>query len=236
MMGEPPAADERGLLDEQIAYYRARAPEYEDWWNDHRADHPPTWPDEVRELEAIVGRFRPAGSVLELACGTGLWTRHLVRWADRLTAVDTAPETIALNRSRLPEGAAVEFVEADIFEWEPPERYDVVFFSFWLSHVPPEHFDGFWHLVDRSLKPDGRFFLIDNRETYVTAAAAEPAEGFRSRRTLRDGRQFTIVKEFYEPGNLTERLGRLSWEVTAGATGPSFIWAEGTRAGNISEH
>src|SRR6266511_3494592 len=29
------------------------------------------------------------------------------------------------------------FIRADIFEWVPDRRYDVVFFGFWLSHVPP---------------------------------------------------------------------------------------------------
>jgi SAM-dependent methyltransferase len=221
---------ERAVLDEQIAYYRARAPEYEDWWAEHLATHPPTWPDEVRQLEAVVDRCPLAGSVLELACGTGIWTRHLVHHADRVTAVDGAPETIDLNRERLPDDASVEFVVADLFEWEPLERYDVLFFSFWLSHVPRERFEPLWNLVDRSLRPGGRFFLIDNRETYVSDARRPIPGGGRSDRTLRDGRRYTIVKEFYEPGELVDRLARLGWDVTAGATGPSFIYAEGRRA------
>jgi hypothetical protein len=31
----------------------------------------------------------------------------------------------------------VEFIEADVFAWEPPRRYDTVLFAFWLTHVPP---------------------------------------------------------------------------------------------------
>jgi demethylmenaquinone methyltransferase/2-methoxy-6-polyprenyl-1,4-benzoquinol methylase len=230
MTADGPVPADRALLDEQIAYYRARAPEYEEWWNDHRANRPAGWTDEVRALEAIVERFRPAGSVLELACGTGIWTRRIVRWADRITAVDGAPETIALNRDRLPDGATIEFVVADLFEWEPPERYDVVFFSFWLSHVPSDRWESFWNLVDHALTPGGRFFIIDNRETYVTSSPEEPAEGYRDRRTLRDGRKFRIVKEFFEPDELVERLARLGWDASAGATGLSFVYAEGRRA------
>ena len=43
---------------------------------------------------------------------------------------------LALAASRVPDGAPVRFVEADLFTWEPGRRYDVVFMGFWLSHVP----------------------------------------------------------------------------------------------------
>ncbi len=53
------------LLDEQAAYYRALAPDC----LDRGLDLPGG--DELTEaLEA----FQPAGSVLELACGPGVWT------------------------------------------------------------------------------------------------------------------------------------------------------------------
>jgi hypothetical protein len=32
----------------------------------------------------------------------------------------------------------VRFICADLFAWSPERRYDVVFFGFWLSHVPLE--------------------------------------------------------------------------------------------------
>src|SRR6188508_1532178 len=97
------------LLAEQIAYYRARAAEYDEWFlRQGRYDHGPAlnqqWFDEAQEVRLALEQFRPAGRVLELACGTGLWTQHLVRFADSVTAVDSAPEMLALNRERLGEG------------------------------------------------------------------------------------------------------------------------------------
>jgi hypothetical protein len=50
------------LLAEQIAYYRACAPEYLDG-----ALHAPGG----EEIEAALDAFAPAGDVLELACGPG---------------------------------------------------------------------------------------------------------------------------------------------------------------------
>jgi trans-aconitate methyltransferase len=53
-----------------------------------------------------------------------------------VTAVDAAPEMLALARQRVRD-LPVEFVQADLFAWQPPRRYDTVFFAFWLTHVPP---------------------------------------------------------------------------------------------------
>ena len=57
------------LLADQVAYYRAQAPEYLDG-----VDLPGR-----PELEAALGAFRPTGDVLELVCGPGTWTRQLLR-------------------------------------------------------------------------------------------------------------------------------------------------------------
>src|SRR6185295_18143558 len=70
------------LLSEQRRYYGARAPEYDDWWFRrawYRLDPEAQklWFADVAELEAELDRFDPRGDVLELAAGTGNWTRRL---------------------------------------------------------------------------------------------------------------------------------------------------------------
>jgi SAM-dependent methyltransferase len=79
------------LLDEQVAYYRALAPEYED----HAL--PLAGGD---ELSAALDAFRPTGSVLELACGPGTWTGQLLRHATEITAVDASPGMLAIASAR----------------------------------------------------------------------------------------------------------------------------------------
>jgi len=224
--------DEEALLAEQLRYYRARAPEYEDWW--YRLGRYrmlpqdwDRWAADVAAAEELVDRFAPRGKVLEVACGTGLWTRRLRRWADHLTAVDAAPEVLDLNRSRLePDAGPVSFVEADVFAWNAPERYDVVFFSFWLSHVPPSRFDEFWQVVDRALAPDGRFLFLDSAGEETLH---EATQGVVCRRTLADGRDFRIVKQFFEPEPLARRLRDLGWEADVTQVGTSFVAGWGRR-------
>ena len=41
----------------------------------------------------------------------------------------------------------VRYGVADLFTWEPEHSFDVLFFSFWLSHVPRSRSSRFWELV-----------------------------------------------------------------------------------------
>jgi demethylmenaquinone methyltransferase/2-methoxy-6-polyprenyl-1,4-benzoquinol methylase len=209
------------LIEEQQRYYRARAAEYDDWWErrgvfDKGPEENVRWHADVEELEAALEAFRPEGDVLELAAGTGLWTRHLVRHARTLTAVDAAPETLELNRARVGDG--VELVRADVFRWEPPRRYDVCFFGFWLSHVPTVRFAEFWALVARALVPGGRVFFVDTMVTSMGASTID-LDGDLARRRLNDGREFEIVKRYYEPVELEAQLSDLGWTATVATTG-----------------
>ena len=221
------------LLAEQRRYYRERAPEYDDWWfrRGGYALDPETaarWFADVRELEAALDAFGPRGDVLEVAAGTGIWTRRLLRHADRVTAVDAVPEVLELNRART--GGAAEYVLADVLTWEPPREFDVCFFAFWHSHVPSRHFEAFWRLVSRALKPAGRVFLVDNARLgdsrHLVSASGEVA-----RRRLSDGREFDIVKRFWAPEELEREVATVGWRLSVGTTANGyFVYAPGERA------
>lgn len=225
---------ERRLLDDQIAYYRARAAEYDAWWFragrfDRGVDNNAAWHVEVGVVETAVADMlanaRPS-TVLELACGTGLFTRHLAPRVAAVTAVDASPEVIAINRSRvaLPN---VRYVQADLFAFEPGTRYDCVFMSFWLSHVPHARFDGFWSMVRRALSPGGFAYVIDSAHDPTSTAANHPTPERHAgivTRKLDDGREFRIVKVFWEPAALANRLRALGFDADIGATARYFVY------------
>jgi demethylmenaquinone methyltransferase/2-methoxy-6-polyprenyl-1,4-benzoquinol methylase len=209
------------VLHQQIEYYRARAGEYDEWWfRTGRYDRGPEfnaqWQAEVaaveESLDAWLAAKRPK-NVLELACGTGLFTRRLAPRVPRITAVDASPEVIAINRGRVA-ASNVEYVEADLFSWRPAQRYDAVFFSFWLSHVPDERFAGFWKTVASALAPGGAAYLIDSAFDPTSTAKDHVLTGRDAgvvTRKLNDGREFRIVKLFYRPEALTAKLSTLGW-------------------------
>ena len=234
--------DGDGLLAEQRAYYRARAPEYDDWWfrrgrYDTGPEERAAWEEEVAWLEARVDELALTGEVLELACGTGLWTRRLAARAAHLTAVDASPEVLAINRARAETGG-VEFLEADLFAWEPPPAaFDACFFGFWLSHVPPERFPAFWATVAGGLRPGGRAVWVDSGPT--EAGRARDASPERTRRRTADGREFKIVKRIYEPDALAAELAGLGWDARVeGSPRDWFILGEARlqRADDEHEH
>jgi SAM-dependent methyltransferase len=224
------------LIAGQIEYYRARAGEYDDWFfRRGRYDRGPEatreWFAEVEEVRAALDAFGAAGRVLELAGGTGLWTQQLADHAGQLTVVDSSEEVLAINRERVG-GDRARYLQADLFSWEPDQRYDVVFFAFWLSHVPPERFDSFWELVARCLRPGGRVFFVDSLYTEASTAGDHRLRGPEATQVLRrlnDGREFEIVKVFYRPEELRTRLTRLGWNLAVGSTPRYFLYGWGGR-------
>jgi demethylmenaquinone methyltransferase/2-methoxy-6-polyprenyl-1,4-benzoquinol methylase len=229
------------LLAEQLRYYRARAGEYDDWWlrrgrYDRGEAANARWFAEVGEVEAALERCAPTGDVLELACGTGLWTGRLARRARRVTAVDAAPEPLALARERLaaaPGAAPVELVQADVFVWRRGRRVDACCFAFWLSHVPDERFDAFWASVAAALRPGGRVLFLDSlpapRSTAADHVVPGPGEQTQTRR-LQDGREFRVVKRFHDPGDLERRLAGLGWRAVVRRTEEFFLFGGAVRA------
>jgi demethylmenaquinone methyltransferase/2-methoxy-6-polyprenyl-1,4-benzoquinol methylase len=100
----------------------------------------------------------------------------------------------------------------------------MVFFGFWLSHVPVDRFDAFWAMVRSALRPGGRVFWVDSLlEPASTARDHEPLDnsGVVVRR-LNDGREFRIVKIFHEPADLERRLARLGFVGWVRSSGTFF--------------
>lgn len=233
-----PGFDTGAVLQEQLDYYRERAAEYDQWWlRQGRYDRGPAqkaqWFAEASEVRAALVAFRPRGRVLELACGTGIWTEQLLPFADELTAIDGSREMLAINAGRL-RSPRVRYIEADLFRWRPAAegRFDTIFFGFWLSHVPPERFVEFWNLVDSCLAPRGRIFFVDSRYQ-ETSTAVNHVLPDRSatvlQRRLNDGREYRVYKIFYDRDELTLRLGALKWSFEITETRNYFLYGAGCR-------
>jgi len=215
-----------GMLREQAAYYRAQAGEYDLAYEVN---------EELRSLEVLADGLPIAGDVLELACGTGQWTRFLAARGYRVTAVDAAPEMLAIARERVA-GLGVEFIEADLFDWRAPRRFDTVFFGFWLSHVPPDRFGDFWDLVAEALSPAGRACFVDSGPGDVAneeVLVEQPAPAVR--RQLEDGSAHRIVKVFRDPLSLAQALHGLGWSARVWPIGATLIAGLATPPGQTQD-
>lgn len=241
----------RQLLAEQIAYYRACASEYDKWWlhlGNRRLGNAfgQRWTQELKQLTDAVDAFAPAGRVLEIAGGTGNFTARLARHADSLTVLDSSPEALEVSREKLHGMRChIDYIVSDVFCWEPSGSYDVVFFSFWLSHVPRDAFAAFWTTVRQALAPAGRVLFLDNlvplgvaadqirRETgteqeFEVPHTADLIDKGVSIRELSDGCRFRIVKRFWTGDQLAEQLRGLGWTSEVHTTGRAFLWGTAT--------
>jgi SAM-dependent methyltransferase len=226
LVGE--AGDDRELLDSQIAYYRRLAREYD-----------ATYGEDLEAARAritnVLDLLEPRGRVLEIACGTGMWTQELADRTDQLVGVDAAAEALVLARDRLPVGAA-QLLVADVFEWEPAVRFDAVFMAFWLSHVPRSRWDEFFERLGDWLLPGGRILIVDEH------LGGQAAERFVSTgsdiaiRTLSDGSEHRLVKVYLDPPRLKARLGGLGWGSESAVDGFADVRDDDEPAGVRSAH
>ena len=206
------------LLAEQAEYYRRRAGEYDDTSYGNLAVAGP-------RIARLVAEMQVRGRVLEIACGTGLWTAALAETADTVTAIDAAPETIAIARRRVT-SQRVRFEVADVFTWRAAARFDVIFFSAWLSHVPAGRFAEFWRQLQGALADGGRVLFIDehvdvrDKETYL------PGEDEIVERRLLDGSRFRIVKNFVDPDVLSRQLRAIGWDCRIRRDGDDWVCGE----------
>lgn len=223
------------VLDEQLAYYRARALEYDAWW-ERRGRYSlgeegnAVWWREVEEVRAVLANASLDGELLELAPGSGVWTELLAARARAVTAVDAAAEMIAVCRERLERADLadrVRFIEADLFAWQPDRRYDGVFFGHWLSHVPLARLDAFLAMVASALRPGGTILFVDSlgpsHSSWTKSLDEEHAE-----RELLDGRRFRIVKRYDAHDELERRFRAAGIDMRVSSTPVHFVYGVGT--------
>lgn len=185
------------------SYYGARAPEYDQIY---------LKPERQPDLAAIQSWLPPKCSdakVLEVACGTGYWTQFIAPVAARILAVDAAPETLAIARSRIP-AEEVTFLVGDAYAL-PTDlgKFDVAFAGFWFSHVPKARRREFLSGLTACLRPGARVVFLDN--LYVEGSSSpitdydQQGNAFQTRR-LADGSAHRVLKNFPTESELRECL------------------------------
>lgn len=180
-------------------YYAARAPEYD------RIYAKPERQDDLRAIERWLPTVFAGRSLLEVACGTGYWTQFIAPVATRVLAIDAAPETLQIARSRVADGR-VEFATGDAYALPPAATgFESAFAGFWFSHVPKRRVAEFLAGLHRALVPGARVVFLDNRyvEGNSTPVSAADAEGDTWQwRTLEDGSRHRVLKNFPDEAGL----------------------------------
>ena len=188
-------------------YYRRRAEEFEAIY--HRAD--PARRAEIKRLSQAAQEALRGRRVLEVACGTGYWTRLVSQTARGITATDSVEEVLNVARRKTyhcPVAFRLENAYRLSFE---AEEFDGGLANFWFSHIPRHRVDRFIAGFHRTLRPQASVFLADN--VLVPDVGGElisragDDDTYR-RRTLRDGSEHVIIKNYYSAEDLSAILGQ----------------------------
>ena len=146
-------------MDTLVEYYSQRAPEYEEIYQ--RAD--PIRQAELGQIAAIIRQTFAKSRVLEVACGTGFWTKILVEIAENVVATDASTTMLDLAREKVGSHGAIRFEEADAYELAMvPGEFDAGLANFWLSHVPRARLERFLEQFHARLGSGAIVFMADN--------------------------------------------------------------------------
>lgn len=185
------------LKRDLIEYYSKRAEEYDEIY--YR-------PDKVRLKEQkfiadnIIQIFK-GSYVLELACGTGFWTKYLIKSAEKVLATDYSTNMLEIAAGRLSKNYNVIFMQSDAYS--PPycyPKFNAAMANFWFSHIPKIKIKRFLTTLHSRLAKNSVVLFVDG--VYVEGLGGKLLEKNKKgdtfkRRNLNSGEQFDILKNYY---------------------------------------
>jgi len=197
------------------SYYASRAPEYDEFYLKAERQK------DLRAIERWLPPILANSEVLDVACGTGYWSKFLAPVASRYVGIDASPETLQIARSRAVGGPAT-FVVGNAYSIPLNlGKFSAAFAGFWFSHVPIGRRGEFLHGLKSSLSPGSKVVLLDNRfvEGNSSPISEPDADGNTYQiRKLKDGSTHRVLKNFP-----TEE--ELHWSLAgAGSHGKLTAW------------
>jgi demethylmenaquinone methyltransferase/2-methoxy-6-polyprenyl-1,4-benzoquinol methylase len=201
-------------------YYAARAPEYD------RVYEKPERQADIRRVQEWLPAAFAGADVIDVACGTGYWTRFIAPAARRTVCVDASIETLAIAGRRLP--SHTPLLVGDAYRLPiRPGRFGAAFAGFWLSHVPSARRREFLLELHRVLAPGATVVLLDNLyiEGSNHAIAERDAQGNTyQRRRLEGGSTHLVLKNFPGEAELEDLAASVGGQRTE-YTAWEYYWA-----------
>lgn len=184
------------------AYYNARAP--------HMAKGLAI-PPSGQLLEIVTALQAEAGerAVLEIACGTGYWTRLVAPAASETVATDFSEEMLAIAQAQQIARARFQREDAYALAGVREAGFDFGFAMHWVSHIPLARWGDFFATFHARLKPGARVMLADDirrpddADPYYSKVATR--DSYEIRR-LPEGGEYEIVKTYFTADELRDLL------------------------------
>ncbi len=118
----------------------------------------------------------PPGTALDIACGDGTNAVWLAGRGWRVTGVDWSGVALAKARAKAEAaGVDVDWVEADLMHWSPPDRaFDLVTVVY--LHLPPDERRMVYAAAARAVAPGGRLVIVGHDRTNLTEGVGGPQD------------------------------------------------------------
>jgi SAM-dependent methyltransferase len=146
-----------------------------DDWDRRYAEHELVWSAGPNQFVAEILTDAKPGRALDVATGEG---RNAIWLSDRgwqVTAVDFSAAGLAKARALAAARAAeVEWVEADVREYDPPGSFDLVLIAY--LHLPAAQFAGVLRRAVTALAPGGTFLLVGHDRSNLTEGVGGPQD------------------------------------------------------------
>lgn len=195
-----------------VSYYNDRAQEYEKVYLN---------PDEQEDLlkaETVFQDLFSKKTVLEIACGTGYWTKRIAETATSVLATDVNESVIEIAREKRMNNN-VTFAVADMYSFTPDKKFEGVFGGFIWSHILLQDLDKFIDKVRSFLKPDGIIVFIDgnavegtNHDLKKITKTDEQGNTYQTRK-LENGTSHLVLKNFPTKDFLFKKLSRIATDI-----------------------
>lgn len=95
--------------------------------------------------------------VLDVGCGAGQFTNLLCEQGLQAKGIDFSTRLLNIAREKYPK---IEFINADICEYETTDLYDGIFTKDMLFHLPDEDIVKTLKMFRKVLKPNGKICII----------------------------------------------------------------------------
>ena len=155
---------------------------------------------EINQITEYLKQELSGTNILEIATGTGYWTRELAPVVKSILATDINTEVLDLAKEKCQGFSSVQFQIADIYSLDNVEgSFDAGLAGYIWSHVLKENLDSFLDTFHSKLDKGAKVVFIDNN--YVPGESTliydqDYNGNTYQKRKLKDGSEHLVLKNF----------------------------------------
>ena len=200
-----------------VAHYYARNAERYHTLVEHSEERQEDLMEAGEQLAVLLSGHR----VLELACGTGVWTEMIAQGAESVLATDINGEMLEVARELCEGLDNVRWRQLDVFDLpadleQGGEKFTAVFMAGLWSHFTRDQQDAFLAQLKKRLGKDVLLVLVDDE--YIEGESATIARTDAQGTTWQivedeDGSRHELPKNYPTDSALRKRLGAAGKEI-----------------------